>query len=130
MITCHFLLTRSFYRNKPALKLDGANAPPTLSSATKTWNGLSTGAKIGILSGVGGVLLLLLALFAFFCIKQRRLGKKEKALEDATWEKNTQELLGFRAEMHRQRTQRLQEMVGQNGTGSGGFGGQRGYQRF
>lgn len=51
-----------------------------------------------------------MAVFAVCCIKQRRIGKREKLLEDAKFEKNANELLAYRAEMTRQRNEKLAMM--------------------
>ncbi|KAK3718698.1 hypothetical protein LTR37_004915 [Vermiconidia calcicola] len=65
------------------------------------WNGLSTGAKIGIACGVLGVFLLALIVFVFYCIKQRRHGKAEKAAADKEWDYHQQELDEYRTRMKR-----------------------------
>lgn len=116
------------------IKLDGENGE----SVVKRWAGLSTSTKIAIGATIGGVLLIFLAVFIFCCVKQRRQGKHEKLLEDAKFEKDRAELMAFRAEMTRQRTEKMaymsaapmggmhsnismQPLVGGNG---------RGYQRY
>jgi hypothetical protein len=70
-------------------------------NAEKQWNGLSTGAKIGIACGVGGVLLIALVAFTFYCISQRKQGKAEKALADKEWDAQHAELLEYRNRMKR-----------------------------
>ena len=65
----------------------------------KQWSGLSTGAKIGIACGVGGVFLIALIAFSFYCISQRRKGKAEKALADKEWDAQHAELLEYRNRM-------------------------------
>ena len=69
--------------------------------AEKTWSGLSTGAKIGIACGVGGVLLIAFVLFIFYCMKQRRQGKAEKANADKAWDAHQAELMEYRNRMRR-----------------------------
>ena len=74
------------------------------SSTEKTiahFNSLSTGAKVGIAAGVGGVLVIAIIAFAFYCIKQRRAGKREKAIADREWDSQRAELLAYRNQMQR-----------------------------
>lgn len=85
------------------IKLDGENG----TSASKRWAGLSTTTKIAIAASVGGAALLFAAVFIFCCMKQRRVGKHEKLIEDAKFEKDRAELMAFRAEMSRQRTEKM-----------------------
>jgi uncharacterized protein HemX len=92
------------------LKLDGENGQSTVQSASQRWNGLSSGAKIAIIASVCGVLGLGLAVFIFCCIKQRRLGKHERLVEDAKFEKNQAELMAYRAEMGRQRSEKYSQV--------------------
>lgn len=67
--------------------------------ARKQWEGLSTGAKIGIACAILGALLIGAIAFAFYCIKQRKAGRIEKAQNDAEWEKQNQELMEYRTMM-------------------------------
>jgi hypothetical protein len=94
----------------------------TAQTAAQRWRALSSTAKIAIACSIAGVILLAILIMVFCCIKQRRAGKKERALADAEFEKGTVELLAFRAEMNRQRALRMQDL-------KGGLGG-NGYQRF
>ena len=71
--------------------------PPT-KSVGQHWEGLSRGEKIGVAVGVIGFVALLAILMAFCCVKQRRLGRKEAALADAQYERDTAELIQFRAQ--------------------------------
>lgn len=115
------------------IKLDGENGE----SMTKRWAGLSTTAKIAVGATVGGVALILVAIFIFCCVKQRRQGKHEKLLEDAKFEKDRAELMAFRAEMSRQRSEKVAYMsstpigmhsnIGMQPLVSGNG---RGYQRY
>ena len=73
------------------------SAPPQ--SVGQRWNGLSTGVKIGIGASIGGVLILVIIFFAFYCIKQRRAGRRERAAEDLAYEKDTAGLLQYRTVM-------------------------------
>jgi len=116
-----------------AIKLDGDNGE----TVAKRWQGLSHTAKIAVAASVCGTALIGAIVFAFCCMKQRRAGKHERLLEDAKFEKERTELLAFRAEMGRQRNEKLAMMqgapVGQihpsnismNSMNSG-----RGYQRY
>lgn len=63
------------------------------------WNGLSTGAKIGIGAGIGGAILLAFIAFLFYCTRQRRQGKAEKALADKQWDAQQAENAEFRQRM-------------------------------
>lgn len=89
-----------------AIQLDGTNEK----TVAQKWSGLSQNAKIAIAASVCGALLIALCVFAFCCIRQRRAGKHEKLLEDAKYEKDRAELLAFRAEMGRQRSEKLAQM--------------------
>lgn len=99
----HPLISNS---EKAALKLDGANGSASQSAAQK-WNSLSSSAKIGIGASVAGVLVLSILIFAFCCIKQRRAGKRERMVEDAKFEKDQAELMAYRAQMSRMRSEKL-----------------------
>lgn len=111
-----------------AIKLDSTNGE----SVVKRWQGLSETAKIAIGASVCGAASIAAIIFAFCCIKQRRAGKHERLLEDAKFEKDRVELLAFRAEMGRQRNEKLAMMQGasngQSNTHSMDIG--RGYQRY
>jgi beta-lactamase regulating signal transducer with metallopeptidase domain len=115
-------LTLILSGTKRAFSLDGNNNVSSAQSAAQRWKNLSNSAKIAIFCSVAGVLVLAIVVMAFCCIKQRRAGKKERAIADAEFEKGTAELLAFRAEMNRQRAIKMQDS-------KGGFGG-NGYQRF
>lgn len=71
------------------------------------WNGLPKTTKYIIIGVVVGVVVLILAIFIFCCIKQRRAGKHEKLIEDAKYEKNTAEVLAYRDNLSRQRSNEL-----------------------
>jgi hypothetical protein len=63
------------------------------------WNGLSTTAKIAIAAGIGGAFLLAFIAFIFYCMRQRRQGKAERALADKQWDAQQQENLEMRNQM-------------------------------
>ena len=92
-----------------AIKLDGDNSLSSSQTAQQKWHSLSKESKIIIASVVLGVVALCALVFAFCCIRQRRAGKHEKLVEDAKFEKNQSELLAYRAEMSRQRSEKLAE---------------------
>jgi len=75
-----------------------ANAPPPETTEQK-WNGLSTGAKIAIIVVPSAVVGILAIVGGFCCIKQRALGRRERAIEDAQWEKENAEMLSYRRQM-------------------------------
>lgn len=115
-----------------AINLDGSSGE----SMAKKWQGLSTSTKIAVAATVGGVALVFMCVFIFCCMKQRRQGKHEKLLEDAKFEKDRAELMAFRAEMTRQRTEKMAySSVAPIGIHSNGMqplmsGSTRGYQRY
>ena len=73
----------------------------TSEQIAKQWEGLSTGAKIGIACAVIGVLVIAMIAFTFYCISQRRKGKKERALADEAWNAQQAELSEYRNRMRR-----------------------------
>ncbi|KAL8687759.1 MAG: hypothetical protein Q9218_006164 [Villophora microphyllina] len=77
---------------------DQLNAPPPM-TATQRWNHLSQGAKIGVGSSVGAACLALVGLAAFYCLRQRRAGRRERAAADRHFESETRELMDYRARM-------------------------------
>lgn len=118
---------------KKEMKLDGDNGE----SPVERWRGLSDTTKIAIGASVCGVALIAAVIFGFCCIKQRRAGKHEKLLEDAKFEKDRAELMAFRAEMGRQRNEKIAMMqgapVGQSTPSNYGMqhmNNGRGYQRY
>lgn len=119
-----------------ALTLDGNNSPSTSQTAKQKWNSLSHTTQIGIEAAVGGAALLAVLAFAFFCIRQRRAGRRERELEDAEWEKSSAELMAYRATMEKQREQvTTTPVMAAGGRAVGGrnswmFGRQKGFQRF
>lgn len=60
------------------------------------WNALPKAAQIAIVAGAIGLGVVLLALLTFCCIKQRRAGRREKALADAEFDKGAAELMEYR----------------------------------
>lgn len=73
----------------------------TSQKVQQKWDGLSTGAKIGIAAGVLGVFAICLVAFVFYCIKQRRAGKMEKEKADREWDGHQAELMEYRDRMKR-----------------------------
>jgi hypothetical protein len=63
------------------------------------WNELSQAAQIGIYASIGAFIAITLGLWTLCCIKGRRAGKREAALADAEFEKDTAELMAYRAQM-------------------------------
>ena len=63
------------------------------------WNGLPEKTKIAIGVSIVGVFALLALLFAFYCVKQRRAGRRERKVEDLAYERDTAELLHYRTIM-------------------------------
>ncbi|TKX18337.1 extracellular glycosidase-like protein 2 [Elsinoe australis] len=63
------------------------------------FNALSQGVKIGIIIAAISVAAILVLLIAFCCIKNRRAGRKEKAIADAEWERNVNELQQYKRMM-------------------------------
>ena len=98
------------------IDLDGNGSKSASQSAQDKWNGLSQTAKISIGGSAAGVAVIGILAFAFCCIKQRRAGRKERQLADQEYEKQTAELLNYRAEMNRSRT------MGAAGAAAGGHG--------
>ena len=80
--------------NSTALKI--LTAPPP-ESVTQRFNGLSHGAKIGIFSTVVAAIAVCVGMWALCCVKQRRAGKAERRVADAMYEKDTAELMAYRA---------------------------------
>ena len=68
------------------------NQKSTTEKAKQKWDGLSTGAKIGIACGVIGAVAIGILAWCTFCIFQRRKGKKERLAADAEWDKEQAEL--------------------------------------
>lgn len=64
---------------------------------------LSNGAKIGIACGALGGLALGILLMAICCVKQRRAGRKERALADADFQKQEAELMAYRRDQGQMR---------------------------
>ena len=73
----------------------------TAQKVQQSWDGLSTGAKIGIAAGIVGFFVVCLIAFAFYCVRQRRAGKAEKAKADREWDGHQAELMEYRDRMKR-----------------------------
>jgi hypothetical protein len=65
------------------------------------WHSLSTTEKIAIVAGAGALLIISIIVFAICCIKQRRSGRREKAEDDAAFERQRSEVLAYQADMSR-----------------------------
>ncbi|KAL2835020.1 concanavalin A-like lectin/glucanase domain-containing protein [Aspergillus cavernicola] len=72
------------------------NKAPPKSLADK-WNDLPSGAKIGVYAGSAAAGAILLALLAFFVIRQRKKGRLEHALDDAKWANERTEMNDFQS---------------------------------
>ncbi len=72
---------------------------PPPKSMQQRWEELSNEAKIGIYVSIGAFIAITLGLWSLCCIKGRRAGKREGALADAEFEKDTAELMAYRAQM-------------------------------
>lgn len=60
------------------------------------FNALSKAAKLGIAIAAISVAAILLGLLMFCCFKQRRAGRRERAIADAEWERNQNELQQYK----------------------------------
>ncbi len=60
------------------------------------WEELPQGARIAIIAGPLGFLALMIVIGCFCCLKQRKLGRRERAIEDAQWEKDHAEMMVFK----------------------------------
>ncbi|KIX95904.1 uncharacterized protein Z520_08159 [Fonsecaea multimorphosa CBS 102226] len=96
--------------NTKPIQLDGENSESSSQSVEQKWNGLPQRTKYIIIGVVCGVVALCILIFAFCCIRQRRAGKHEKLVEDAKYEKITAEVMAYRADMSRMRSE--QKMMG------------------
>ncbi|KAL8721243.1 MAG: hypothetical protein Q9225_002020 [Loekoesia sp. 1 TL-2023] len=74
------------------------NAPPAM-TASQRWNSMSSGAKIGVGSAVGVASVALVALAAFYCVRQRKAGRRERAVADADFEREAREMTAYRQQM-------------------------------
>lgn len=72
---------------------------PPPKSMRQRWEELSSAAKIGIYASIGAFIAITLGLWTLCCIKGRRAGRREGALADAEFEKDTAELMAYRAQM-------------------------------
>jgi hypothetical protein len=71
--------------------------PEVHKSITDKWNELSPTAHIAIYASAAGVGTVLVALMAFYCIKQRRRGAREARIAEAKWNDEQRELAAFKA---------------------------------
>ena len=77
------------------------NQKSTSQKIDEQWKGLSTGAKIGIACGIAGFFLICAVAFTFYCVSQRRQGKREKQIADKAWDAQHAELMEYRDRMKR-----------------------------
>jgi hypothetical protein len=87
-----FALTQPSRGNSTAL--EEINKPPPKSLSDK-WNDLPTGAKAGVYIGAAAAGSILLALFIFFFIRQRRKGRLEHALGENKFNNERNEMNNF-----------------------------------
>ncbi|EAU38310.1 conserved hypothetical protein [Aspergillus terreus NIH2624] len=73
------------------------NKAPAKSLAEK-WAEVPTGGKIGVYVGAAVVGAMLIAGFIFFCLKQRRKGRLEHALDDSKWTAERTEMNNFQSD--------------------------------
>jgi len=69
------------------------------SGVRNRWTALPAGAKVGIIAGSLGAFALGVLVMIFFCIKQRRLGRKEHAALVAEEQKEAAELQEYKTQM-------------------------------
>lgn len=74
------------------------NKPPAPSAAER-WQRLSPVAKIVVIVAPLAILAVLTVIGCFCCVKQRRLGRRERAMEDAAWDKQHAEMMAYRRQM-------------------------------
>ncbi|KAL8678606.1 MAG: hypothetical protein Q9186_005069 [Xanthomendoza sp. 1 TL-2023] len=74
------------------------NAPPPL-TASQRWNKLSSGARIGIGSAIGVTAIVLIVLAGIYCVRQRKAGRKERAMADLAFEHERRELNAYQMRM-------------------------------
>ncbi|KAI4194225.1 MAG: hypothetical protein LQ350_007890 [Teloschistes chrysophthalmus] len=77
---------------------DELNKPPPM-TASQRWNHLSSEAKAGVGGGIGASFVVMGLLAAVYCVRQRRSGRRERALADGQFESKTRELMEYRAKM-------------------------------
>lgn len=73
------------------------NKPPPKSLSEK-WDELPTGAKAGVGIGAGAAGAIGIAGLILYCIKQRRKGRLENALDDSNWNQNRAEMSNFQTD--------------------------------
>lgn len=88
-------LTVHFSGNSTAL--NELNKPPAQSLAQK-WASLSQGAHIGIYCGAAAAGVLAIVAVALFCMRQRRKGRLEHALDDARYNTERNEMNNYQSD--------------------------------
>lgn len=64
-------------------------------SLLQKFNALPAAVRIGIYCGAAGLVLLLICIFLFFCVSQRKKGRLEHALEEAKFNSQRTEMLNY-----------------------------------
>lgn len=77
------------------------NKLSTKAKAEEKWTGLSDTAKYAIGGSVGGTVLLVIIIYTFVCITQRKKGRAEREIEDKEWAAHEDELASYRQKMAR-----------------------------
>ena len=80
--------------------MNAINAPPSESIEQK-WDDLSPATKIGIICAIGGVFLILALLCTVCCVRQRKVGRREREIADADWDRANSEMMAYRQQMQR-----------------------------
>jgi len=65
----------------------------------KHWAGLSHTGKIALGASILGVFVLVVIIYTFVCITQRKKGRAEKAIHDKEWDEHERELMSYRDRM-------------------------------
>lgn len=63
------------------------------------WNGLSHTGKIALAASILGVFVVIVIIYTFVCITQRKKGRAEKAIHDKEWDEHERELMSYRDRM-------------------------------
>lgn len=84
---------------KSSIAQELLNPPAPTPTLAQRWAALSKAAQIAIICSIAGVGGLLFALMTCCCVRARRAGRRQKALDDAEFEKGKAELMAYRAEM-------------------------------
>lgn len=74
--------------------MEELNKPPAKTTAEK-WDDLGEGAHIGIYCGAAAAAVIAIAGFLIFCLRQRRKGRLEHALDNNQYAENRTEMQNF-----------------------------------